>query len=117
RTVSAMRRIEYAKARPPRRLENFRHIGNTRVCFCNDLEAVPHLSSLGNEIVEGIDHQKCSQLLVVCEICHGLSPGRITVVATVARNGLFAGVALNNAADAARLPETSYRSMVIFGMA
>ena len=38
------------------------------------MNPVPYLASLGNEIVIRIDHQKCSELLVVCHFHHGLSP-------------------------------------------
>ena len=65
-----MQRIEDAKLRLPRRLQDLQHMRNTLICFCNSLQAIPDLASLGNEIVVRIDHQKCGDLFVKLQICH-----------------------------------------------
>ena len=46
---------------------------NTTICFCNSLQAIPYLASLGNEIVIRIDDEKCSDLFVKLQIFHVLS--------------------------------------------
>jgi len=43
---------------------------NTIICFCNSLQAIPYFASLGNEIVVWIDYKKCSDLLLICHLCH-----------------------------------------------
>ena len=63
-TVSMMQRIEDAKPRLPRRIQDLQHMRNTIICFCNSLQAIPYFASLGNEIVIRIDHEKCSDLFV-----------------------------------------------------
>src|SRR4029453_1449720 len=73
-TVPMMQRIEDAKPRLPRRMQNLQHMRNTTIRFCDSLQAIPCLAALGNEIVIRIDHQKCSELLVVWHVHHGLSP-------------------------------------------
>ena len=73
-TVPMMQRIEDAKPRLPRRMQHLHHMRNPPIGFCHSLQAIPYLASLGHEIVIRIDHQKCSELLVVCHVHHGLSP-------------------------------------------
>ena len=72
-TVSMMQRIENAKSRLPRRIQDSQHIRNTLISFCNSLQAIPYLAPLGNEVVIWIDHQKCSDFFVICQVCHALS--------------------------------------------
>ena len=55
---------------------------NTIIGFCNRLQAIPYFASLGNEIVVRIDDEKCSDLFVKLQICHG--PGSYTNSAGVA---------------------------------
>src|SRR6516225_3917233 len=66
--VSMMQRIEDAKPRLPRGIQDPQHIRNTIIRLCNRLQAIPYLASLGNEIVIRIDLKKCSDLLVICHI-------------------------------------------------
>ena len=70
---------------------------NAAIRFCNSPNAVPYLASLGNEVVIRIDHQKCSDLLVICVSRHGVHvrPSRcVTVEDKVAGFGdLMAGKA------------------------
>jgi hypothetical protein len=47
---------------------------NTFVRFGNTLQAIPYFAAFGNEVVVRIDHEKCSELFVVCHFRHGLSP-------------------------------------------
>ena len=68
-----MQRIEDAKLRLPRSIQDLQHMRNTLICFCNSLQAIPYLASLGNEVVIRIDHQKCSDLFVILQLCHVLS--------------------------------------------
>src|SRR5262249_49220573 len=72
-TVSTMQRIENAKLRLPRGIQDLQHMRNAVIRFCNSPDAVPYLASLGNEIVIRIDHEKCSDLLVICHFCHAAS--------------------------------------------
>ncbi len=72
-TVSTMQRIKDAKLRLPRRIQDLQHMRNTTVLFCNRLQAIPYLASLGNEIVVRIDHQKCGELFVIRHFCHVFS--------------------------------------------
>src|SRR5215467_8884691 len=65
-----MQRIEDAKLRLPHSIQDLQHMGNTIICFCSSLQAIPYFASLGNEIVVWIDHKKCSDLLVICHLCH-----------------------------------------------
>src|SRR5262249_43100447 len=67
-TVSMMQRIENALPCLPRSIQDLQHVRNTIIRFCDSLQAVPYLASFGNEVVVRIDHQECSDLLV---ICHG----------------------------------------------
>ena len=59
-----MQRIEDAKPRLPRRMQHLQHMRHTPIAFCHSLQAIPHLASLGHEIVIRIDHQKGRELLV-----------------------------------------------------
>src|SRR5262249_26957628 len=65
-----MQRIEDAKPRLSRRIQNLQHMGNTTICFCDSLQAIPYLASFGNEIVVRIDDEKCSDLFVKLQLCH-----------------------------------------------
>src|SRR5262249_42548464 len=40
-TVPMMQRIEDAKPRLPRRIQNLQHMRNTTISFCNSLQAIP----------------------------------------------------------------------------
>jgi hypothetical protein len=57
-----------AKLRPPRSLQDLQHIRITLITFCNSLQAIPYLASLGNEVVIWIDHQEGSYLFVKLQI-------------------------------------------------
>ena len=65
RTVSMMQRIENAKFRLPRSIQDLQHVSNTIIGFGYVLQAIPYLAALGNEVVVGIDHKKCSDFLLV----------------------------------------------------
>ena len=69
-----MHRIEDPKLRLPRGIQDFQHVGNAVVRFGNSPDARPYLAALGNEVVIWIDHQKRSDLLVVCHFRHDVSP-------------------------------------------
>src|SRR5215469_22823 len=47
---------------------------NAIICFCNVFDAIPYLASFGNEVVIGIDDQKCSEILLIGHVCHVLAP-------------------------------------------
>src|SRR5436190_12620412 len=65
RTVTTMQRIEDAKLRPPRGIQDLPHVWNTFVSFGNALQAIPYFAAIGNEIIVGIDdHQRSDRLLV-----------------------------------------------------
>jgi hypothetical protein len=64
-TVATMQRIEDAKLRLPRSIQDLQHMRNTIICFCNRLQAIPYFASLGNEIVVRIDEEKCSDLFII----------------------------------------------------
>src|SRR5688572_11780618 len=40
-------------------------------CISLPLRPIPYFATLGNEVVIRIDHQKCSELFVVCHFHHG----------------------------------------------
>jgi hypothetical protein len=46
---------------------------NAVLRFCDSPNAAPYLASLGNEVVIGIDHQECSNVLVIRVFGHGVS--------------------------------------------
>src|SRR5262245_62771610 len=66
-TVAMMQRIEDPKLRSPRGIQNLQHMRNTVIRFCNDPNTFPQLTSLGDEVVVRIDHQKSSDFFVVCQ--------------------------------------------------
>ena len=55
-----MQRIEDAKSRLPHGIQDLQHVRNTLISFCNSLDAVPYLATLGDEIVYGSNDQECS---------------------------------------------------------
>src|ERR1700694_3774063 len=63
--IATMQRIENADVRLSRSVEDLHHMRNTLVGFSNTLQAIPYFAALGNEIVIWIDHQKCSDLLLI----------------------------------------------------
>src|SRR6516164_8935826 len=69
RAVSMVERIEDAKPRVPCRNQKLQHIRNAIICLCNISDAIPYFASLGNEVVVGIDDQKCSDLFVELQLC------------------------------------------------
>src|SRR5262245_58791730 len=71
--VSMMQRIEDAKPRLARSIQDLQHVRDTTIRFCYRLQAIPYLASLGNEVVVRIDHNECSGLLVICHFRHGAS--------------------------------------------
>src|SRR5499426_76287 len=72
RTVPMMHCIEDPKFRNSRRVQDLQHMGNAAIRFGNSANAAPYLASLGNEVVIRIDHQKRSDVLVICVCRHGL---------------------------------------------
>src|SRR6266446_310518 len=77
RTVSMMHYIEDPKLRFPRGIQDLQHMRNAVIRFCNSPNAAPYLASLGNVVVIGIDHQKCSDFLLICVSRHGVSFGAL----------------------------------------
>src|SRR5215470_9612503 len=73
RTVSTMQRIEDAKFRPARSIQDLQHIRHTTICFGHTPQAIPYFASLGNEIVVRINDEKRSDLFVKLQICHVFS--------------------------------------------
>jgi hypothetical protein len=65
-----MHRIEDAKPRVARGIEDLQHMRDAVIRFCNAPNAVPYLASLGNEVVIGVDDQKGSDLPFVSYCCH-----------------------------------------------
>jgi hypothetical protein len=53
---------------------------NTVVGFSNTLQAIPYFASLGNEVVIGVDHNKCSEHLVILRFSIFFRPIRSTIV-------------------------------------
>src|SRR5579872_2022258 len=68
--ISPMERVEHSDSRPPSSVENLHHVGNTLVRFGDALQTVPHLTALGDEVVVGIDDDKCGDLFVECLVRH-----------------------------------------------
>ncbi len=62
--------IENADTSVSRGFQNLHLMRNTLVAFSNTLYAIPYFPALGNEVVIGIDHNKSSDLLLVCQLCH-----------------------------------------------
>src|SRR5208337_2620772 len=75
RTVSMMQRVEDAKPRVARGIQDFQHMRNTVIRFCNCPNAVPYLAPIGNEVVIRIDHKECGDLLFIRHLCHASSWG------------------------------------------
>src|SRR5215510_9497203 len=74
RSISMMQCIEDPKLRLPRGVEDLQHIRNAAIRLRDSPNAVPELAAFGNEVVIGIDHQKCSKLPVEYQLRHSLSP-------------------------------------------
>jgi len=72
-TVSTMQRVENAKRRLSRSIEDLHHMRNTLIRFSNTLQAIPYFAACGNEIVVRIDDEKRSAVFVKFQICHVLS--------------------------------------------
>src|SRR6266498_499102 len=74
--VATMQRIQHANACLSRSIQNLLHVRNTVVRLDDSLDATPELAALRNEVVVGIDHQECRDLLLVGESCfyHSLAP-------------------------------------------
>src|SRR4029077_14406097 len=69
-SVTTMERVEHAYLRLPRCVQDRQHIGDTVVGLRYTLEAVPHLTSLRDEVVVGVDHEKRRDLLVALHCIH-----------------------------------------------
>jgi hypothetical protein len=67
-----MQCVEYPDARLSRRIQDLQHMRNTVVGFSDTLQTIPYFAALGNEIVIWIDHQKRSDLLLICHVAHTL---------------------------------------------
>src|SRR5258708_39583933 len=79
--ISTMQRIEDANARLSRSIQDLQHVRDASIRFSDVLQTIPYFAALGNEIVERIDHQKCSDLFLVCCVLHVsllLPPQRLT---------------------------------------
>src|SRR5262245_56678676 len=74
RPISMMHCIEDAKLRLPRGIEDLQHIRNAAIRLRDSPNAIPELAAFGNEVVIRINHQKCSELLVIHQLRHSLSP-------------------------------------------
>src|SRR5215510_15371589 len=72
RTIAVMHRIEDSELRLPCRIQDLQHMWNTVIRLGDSLDARPNLSTLGNEVVIRIDHQKCGDALLVCRGVHGV---------------------------------------------
>src|SRR5258708_1257927 len=74
-----MQRVEDAKPRPARDVQNLEHVRNTAVRFGDGFDPIPYLAALRNKIVVGINDKKCRYLFVVgkCCWCHNRSALRI----------------------------------------
>src|SRR4029077_8777808 len=60
-------------AHPNQRPQRTLHDGTPvtgHVGFSNTLQAIPYLVALGDKIVIRFDHQKCSDLLLICHFAH-----------------------------------------------
>jgi hypothetical protein len=68
-----MQRTENAKPCRSHGIQGLQHIRNAVVRFGNALDTIPYLATLGNEVVIRIDHQKCSDLLVIRVSRHDVS--------------------------------------------
>src|SRR5262249_11137700 len=66
RAVPMMQRIENVQPRLPRSTQDLQHVRNTIIRLCDSLQAIPYLASLGDEVVVRVDHQECSDFLVIC---------------------------------------------------
>src|SRR5262245_6489085 len=66
-TVSMMQCIEDTKFRISRGIKDLQHMRNAVIRFCNGPNTFPQLTSLGDEVVVRIDHQKSSAFFVVCQ--------------------------------------------------
>jgi hypothetical protein len=60
-----MQRIENAKPCLPRCVHDLQHVRNTVIGFGYALNTIPYLAAFGNEIVVGIDYEKCGGLFVI----------------------------------------------------
>ena len=88
-TVSMMQRIEDTKLRLSRSIQDLHHMRNTLIRFCDGLHAVPYFATFGNEIVIGIDDEKCSDLFVKFRFAMFFPPMACDVVAQLCRrNGI-----------------------------
>src|SRR5258706_15894048 len=72
RPVSMMHRIEDSKLRLPRGMQDLEHMRDAVIRLGNRPNAIPYFASLGDEIVIRIDHQKCSDLLLISVCRHGI---------------------------------------------
>src|SRR5215831_3848634 len=69
-TIPMMHGIEDAKFHCARGIQHLQHVGNAVVCFGDSFDSGPELAALGNEVVVGVDHQKCGDALVMCRGIH-----------------------------------------------
>jgi hypothetical protein len=65
-----MHGIEDPKLSLPRGIQDLLHVRNAVIRFGNSFDAWPNLAALGNEVVVRIDHQKRSELCIVCHRRH-----------------------------------------------
>src|SRR5262249_25106046 len=81
-----MQRIKDAGVCISRGLKHLRHMRNALIGFSNALYAIPYFSTLGNEIVIRINHNKSGEVLLISH-CHGPSN-----LAKRERKGLDTGI-------------------------
>ena len=79
-----MQRIEHAKLRLARRIQDLQHMRNAIIFFCHISDAIPYLAPLGNAFVVRIDDEKGSDLLVTLRTCHVLPRIRPLTIETQA---------------------------------
>ena len=65
RTVSMMKSVEDAQPGLARGVEDFLHVGEAVVGYCDPFHAIPKTSALGDEVVVWVDHQERRDLSVV----------------------------------------------------
>jgi len=73
-TVAMMHSVEYSQLRLPRGTQDPQHVGNAVVRLGHGFDTRPDLAAVGDEVVVGIDDQKCGDLLVVRHTVHASLP-------------------------------------------
>ena len=50
--------------------EDAQHVRNAVICLRNDLDAIPDLAALGDEIGVWVDKEECGERFFVSDVCH-----------------------------------------------